>query len=127
MCIYDQAYNKEDNRKLFWQYIVHMHDECGSVLDEDCSINAHRAIQGLDWDKTIKCVKDSFSSEKESDWLLESTSNRLIEANVDYWNKYGSSINPSIVINNSTYRGQLESQAVMNAVCAGFKEPPEFC
>jgi hypothetical protein len=31
------------------------------------------------------------------------------------------------VINNSTYRGQLETQEVMNAICAGFAEPPKMC
>lgn len=41
MCIYNQAYNQDDNRKLFWDYIVQAHDECGSMLDEDCSKYAH--------------------------------------------------------------------------------------
>ena len=31
--------------------------------------------------------------------------NFAIEEDLDYWRKYGSSINPSIVINNATYRG----------------------
>ena len=104
-----------------------MHDECGSVLDEDCSIYAHKLIPNLDWTKTTACVEASFSSQKQSDWLLESTTNKLIDADIEYWNKYGSSINPSIVINNVTYRGQLEAQAVMNALCAGFKNPPDHC
>lgn len=34
---------------------------------------------------------------------------------------------PSIVINNATYRGQMETQAVMNAICAGFKDSPDIC
>jgi hypothetical protein len=33
----------------------------------------------------------------------------MIDRDVEYWAKYGSSIYPSIVINNSTYRGQLET------------------
>lgn len=44
-----------------------------------------------------------------------------------YWKKYGSGIYPSIVINNRTYRGQLEKLAVYNALCAGFKNPPSIC
>jgi hypothetical protein len=31
------------------------------------------------------------------------------------------------VINNRTYRGQLESLAVFNALCAGFKDKPHAC
>lgn len=81
----------------------------------------------MDWERTSKCVIDSFTTPKQEDWVLASTNNSLIDADVAYWNAYGSSINPSIVINNATYRGQLESQAVMNAVCAGFANPPDFC
>ena len=51
----------------------------------------------------------------------------MIDKDIDYWLKYGSNINPSIVINNSTYRGQLETQAVMNAICSGFHDPPSIC
>jgi hypothetical protein len=53
--------------------------------------------------------------------------NTLIDEDIDYWMKYGSGLFPSIVINNSTYRGQLETQQVMNAICAGFKDPPKMC
>ena len=31
------------------------------------------------------------------------------------------------MVNNRTYRGQLESLAVFNALCAGFSEPPKMC
>ena len=31
------------------------------------------------------------------------------------------------MINNRTYRGQLESLAVFNALCAGFANPPAMC
>jgi hypothetical protein len=31
------------------------------------------------------------------------------------------------VINNRTYRGQLETSAVFNALCAGFSGVPEIC
>ena len=31
------------------------------------------------------------------------------------------------MINNKTYRGQLETESVTNAICAGFKDAPEVC
>lgn len=31
------------------------------------------------------------------------------------------------MINNRTYRGQLESLAVFNGICAGFANPPSMC
>ena len=51
----------------------------------------------------------------------------MIDSDVEYWGKYGSNLFPSIVINNSTYRGQMETNAVFNAVCAAFTDPPKFC
>jgi Na+/melibiose symporter-like transporter len=32
-----------------------------------------------------------------------------------------------VVVNNRTYRGQLESLAVFNALCAGFLNAPSMC
>jgi len=55
------------------------------------------------------------------------THNNLIDAEIEYWNAHGGNIIPSIVINNATYRGQMESQAVLNAICAGFKDTPNIC
>ena len=40
---------------------------------------------------------------------------------------YGTYIYPSVVINNKTYRGQLDAEAVSNAICAGFSTPPPVC
>ena len=34
---------------------------------------------------------------------------------------------PAIVINNQTFRGQLEIEAVMNGICAGFLNIPSMC
>ena len=51
----------------------------------------------------------------------------IIDEEIDYWRTYGSGLYPSIVINNRTYRGQLESLAVFNALCAGFADIPAMC
>ena len=51
----------------------------------------------------------------------------MIDKDLKYWGKYGSNLFPSVVINNQTFRGQLETQAVMNAICAGFEDPPRMC
>ena len=51
----------------------------------------------------------------------------MIDTDIKYWAKFGSNLFPSIVINNSTFRGQLETQAVFNAICAGFSDAPKEC
>jgi protein-disulfide isomerase len=63
----------------------------------------------------------------EEAWVTNNTINKLIDQDIEYWSKFGSNIVPSIVINNVTFRGQLETQAVMNALCAGLRDTPGFC
>lgn len=92
-------------------------------MTEECSEKAHKKL-GLDFDKTKRCVSDSFTG---SDWSSISVNNTIIDQEIKYWQKYGSGIYPAIVINNRTYRGQLESLAVFNAICAGFQTPPSIC
>ena len=72
-------------------------------------------------------MADSFSNSDQNTWPSANVTNTMIDKDIEYWDKYGSSLFPSIVINNSTYRGQLETQAVMNAICAGFKNAPRPC
>ena len=67
---------------------------------------------------------NSFTSQ---DWAASTTNNTIIDKEIEYWKQFGSGIYPSIVINNRTYRGQIESLAVFNALCAGFSEPPSMC
>ena len=127
MCVYNKAYAELDNRPVFWDYVQKVHDECGTQLNEECSQYGHQLIEELEWNDTDKCVRESFSTDNKEDWTKAGTKNALIDQDIEYWNKYGSILNPSIVINNSTYRGQLEPQAVMNAICAGFHDPPAMC
>jgi len=49
----------------------------------------------------------------------------MIENEIAIWLDIGAQIYPLIVINKKTYRGQIEPLAVFNAICAGFKEPPQ--
>jgi|DEB0MinimDraft_12_1074336.scaffolds.fasta_scaffold17197_2 hypothetical protein len=126
MCIYKKAYSSEDTRQKFWDYIKTVHRECDNKLNEDCSIYAHKEIH-FSWEETMTCVENSFSSQIKEDWTKETVTNSMIDKDLDYWAKYGSALFPSVVINNSTYRGQLETQEVMNAICAGFADPPKMC
>jgi hypothetical protein len=104
-------------------YMRILHQNCYDTPTEECSKNTHKTLS-LDFDRTKKCVEDSFSS---SDWGASTTNNTIIDAEINYWKKYGSGIYPAIVINNKTYRGQLESLAVFNGICAGFANPPALC
>ena len=69
-------------------------------------------------------MKESFS---KAEWAEKDTTNKIIEEEIGYWKQFGSGIYPAVVVNNRTYRGQLESLAVFNALCAGFAHPPSMC
>ena len=103
-----------------------MHSTCYSVINEDCSRRAHE-FHNLDFEQTQKCVKDSFGGLPESKWGDASTSNSYIDKEIKYWKDYGTNIYPSLVINQKTYRGQIEPMSVFNAICAGYTETPDQC
>lgn len=125
-CIYKHAYDN-DKRFLFFKYVTTVHDECQQDINEQCSKYAHENIRGLDWEGTNQCIRDSFGSNNKDDWMKLDIKNKIIEKEIEYWNSHGGNIIPSIVINNATYRGQMESQAVMNAICSGFHDIPDIC
>ena len=51
----------------------------------------------------------------------------LIENERSYYDKYGPNVYPAVVINNQTFRGQLEIEAVFSGICSGFSLFPSFC
>lgn len=71
-------------------------------------------------------MKRSFTG---TDWQSEYTHNEKIDIEINYWREYGTNIYPSVVINQKTYRGQIEPLSVYNAICAGFSENsiPDQC
>lgn len=96
-------------------------------MNEDCSRLAHHD-NGMDYDKTEDCVNKSFN---DTDWETASgntnLNNKLMDKEMVYYNKYGPSTFPGLVINNQTFRGQLEVEAVLNSICAGFYDVPKMC
>ena len=106
-----------------------IHQQCYSNINVECSQQAHKQV-GIDFEKTKQCYKDSFDKSKDASHNYDdaSVTNTLIEKEMRYFEKYGQRyIFPSVTINNMTYRGQLEIEAVMNAICAGFKKAPGVC
>jgi len=122
-CLYNKFYQSTSTRHIWWAYMEYIHAYCYNIINQDCSRNAHKKL-GISFEETQKCVSDSFSS---SDWASNSTVNQMIEEEIEYWRSYGTGIYPSLVINNRTYRGQIEPLAVQNAICAGFEKPPAMC
>jgi len=122
-CIYNKYYDKGSSRHVWWDYMQYIHINCRNSITEDCSKNAHEALE-IPYEETWKCVEESFT---EADWGSKTVTNHIIDEEIYYWKEYGSGLYPSIVVNNRTFRGQLDSLQVFNAICAGFKSAPRIC
>jgi hypothetical protein len=124
LCLWEDQLAKNTTEK-WWEYIHEVHRTCNSVINLDCSRNAHERLS-LDWSTTDDCVQRSFTG---SDWQSLSSYNERIDNEIAYWREYGTNIYPSVVINQKTYRGQIEPLSVYNAICAGFSDnaTPDQC
>lgn len=124
LCLWEDLDSRNMTSK-WWAYIHEVHASCNSVINMDCSKNAHEKL-GLSYTTTDNCVKNSFTG---TDWQSSNVRNDKIDEEISYWREYGTNIYPSIVINQKTYRGQIEPLSVFNAICAGFSADaiPEAC
>lgn len=114
-CVYNNTI-KIEGGKAYWDYIQITHSKCKGYINEDCSKEAHEEIK-LDWEATMKCVKDSFVGGQ----ITYDAKNTALYWEGVYWKKYGPQFFPAVVINNRTYRGFLNPEPVYNTICQGFK------
>jgi len=132
-CIYQNSYNEQNPRTQWWKYIKVLHEECYGAVNQDCSKEAHKLL-GMKYNDTLNCVKDQFEIDgsKVSIYSSEHVHSpnlvvESIEEEMAYDKAYGAKMTPAVVINNITFRGQLEVEAVFSAICSGFADTPSFC
>lgn len=119
-CIYEATTGSSQH--LWWEYIAEFHRECYNEVTEECSKNAQEKL-GINWDKTEKCVDKGFFGKNDR----HKQKNEMFEAEKEYYQKFGPSFFPGMVINNRTYMGVLDPENVFLAICAGFKDSPSEC
>lgn len=121
-------YQEEGTKSKWWRYIKNVHNECYGEVSENCSILAHKQT-GIDYKKTKQCVEDSFNRPRESSngWKDSEVRNELIEDEMFANQRYQIRHIPTLIVNDQVFRGQLELEAVMNGICAGFASIPYVC
>jgi hypothetical protein len=134
--IYDTYYGDADTRHVWWDYMVELHQRCYTGITVECSRNVMLDLD-IDYDASKKYAMNTFAKSgmnmsKFTDFMANAINhtdvvNDLLDSEMAYYKDYGTVLFPSIVINNQTFRGQLEIEAVMNGICAGFEEPPRMC
>lgn len=92
---------------------------CSTHIDEKCS---KLALEKINWpfENVQKCVDNSFINGYETD-------NSILSTMRSNWSKLGTHLNPSIVINDVIFRGQMNPDNVFEAICSGFKDMPNGC
>lgn len=71
------------------------------------------------------CVTESFDSRGKEEFSKDD--NMYLRDMAKEWKKYGTHLYPSLVINDVTFRGQLNPDNVFEAICAGFDDVPDGC
>ncbi|XVF84153.1 hypothetical protein PTKIN_Ptkin17bG0003000 [Pterospermum kingtungense] len=119
-CFFKVA-NESGKPWLWWDYVSDFAIRCPmkeQKYTKECADEVIRSL-GVDLTKIDECIGDT-----EAD-----VDNPVLKAEQDAQLGKGSrgdvTILPTLVINNRQYRGKLDKEAVLKAICAGFQETTE--
>lgn len=124
LCVHRVA-NESNRSWVWWDYVTDFHVRCSmkeKKYRKDCAEDVMKSLN-LPSDKIKKCIGDPEADEDNE--VLKSEQN----LQVGRGSRGDVTILPTLVINEVQYRGKLERNAVLKAVCAGFKETtdPPLC
>ncbi|ESQ33748.1 hypothetical protein EUTSA_v10007059mg [Eutrema salsugineum] len=120
LCVHRVA--KENNRSwVWWDYVTDFHIRCSmkeKKYSKECAESVVESL-GLPLDKIKKCMGDP-GADVENEVLKAEQA-----LQVGQGDRGDVTILPTLIINNAQYRGKLERNAVLKAICSGFKERTE--
>ena len=122
------------SEKFFYNYITKMYEMCYYRFSYDC----YKTVIGdsVDFpdieDRIEKCVdntfnrstKDEFTDKKPIYWKDD---NPVLEEMHAKWISFGHHFYPSVIINNSTFRGEVSPDNVFEGICSAFEKMPKKC
>ncbi|EGR32389.1 vacuolar sorting receptor, putative [Ichthyophthirius multifiliis] len=112
ICIFDQ------DEELWWEYMLIFAQECDKPqLYEVCSQQLVIQIKNLDQEEFKKCYNDN----------IKNPNSPLLKRQLDLQSKYRINTWPSVTINDLVYRGNLDGNSIMEAICSSLEEPKEEC
>lgn len=95
---------------------------CDKDFSERCAEKVMKRVK-IDAFEIDECIENSFIGQKDyaldDNWMLKREKKLLQNSGIVYY--------PSIIINNVTYRGDLEADAVLKAICASYQNMPTVC
>eukprot|EP00934_Nitzschia_sp_Nitz4_P003176 Nitzschia sp. Nitz4//scaffold51_size120721//100226//102166//NITZ4_003744-RA/size120721-snap-gene-0.24-mRNA-1//1//CDS//3329553913//3166//frame0 len=124
LCIW-KHYGEEDGVGLvWWDYIAKFDELCSDpefFMQEACVKDACKKSK-VDKDVIDKCME-------ESGGLTGDNENELLELEIGYQTERGVVVLPTAFVNTVAIRGQLSSDSVFKAICAGYADgtTPSIC
>lgn len=112
---------KQGNPSLWWDYILEFSKCDENNFNEKC---ANQALKnsGINELEVHNCIEDSFNGPKhelDDNKILSKERQMMYERSIYFY--------PSFIINNTTFRGDMEVEEIVVALCAGFQTKPQYC
>lgn len=95
-------------------------------FNHKCSQDSQQ-IAGLN-DKLVNdCVMSSYIPEKDKMAIDLNNNNTILEEEYNVKKNWKIKIFPTVMVNNKTLKGKVNSENLLEAVCAGFAVKPQVC
>lgn len=121
ICIYKLSQTQQKHQ-IWWKYIQKFSKSCSvDNFTQTCSEDIMEEV-GINIKSVSNCVRDSFLGKDfamDDNTLLSHERDRMLARGINYF--------PVLLINNQTFRGDLESDEVMGAICAAYIVKPTAC
>ncbi|CDW89350.1 UNKNOWN [Stylonychia lemnae] len=112
----------------WFEYMLAFQSSCLSNqnFNAECSYEQMQQIGLRDIQEIVNCYNSSFIINKTLTYN-EFEHNAILDEDYERAEMFSVKINPSIVINNMTYRGDFEAYDIFMAICSGFSSRPNIC
>lgn len=123
-CVWDNLFFNSQKPKYF-DYMHTVHELCpNGKISRKCH---ELGVKKVSLNQTLidYCVKNTFDSKGKINYSEDL--NAVLRDNQAKWLEHGTHLYPGLVINGETFRGQVNPDNIMEAVCESFKEMPKYC
>jgi hypothetical protein len=124
LCIWKHYGEQDGVGDVWWSYVAEFMERCNSpdyFMNEDCVKDCYKHA-GVNADKINRCMIDSGGLENDAP-------NAFLDLEIAAQTERGVVVLPTAFVNTAAIRGQLSSNTVFHAICAGYAEgtKPSIC
>ena len=123
-CVWDNLFFDSHKPKYF-DYMSTVHEFCpNGKISRKCH---ELGMQKVNLNQTLidLCVKNTFDNKGKINYSEDT--NVVLRDNQLRWLEHGTHLYPGVVINGETFRGQVNPDNILEAVCESFTDMPRYC